>query len=95
MRIIKHLGTGHKVQGRLAEIGGGSSIFKLMKRLGHLNIGHVYRVGQIKIEHSSETSLIQETEEENLLREWDFRPLCDTVFLELPGDLLTAPPDPS
>ena len=59
------LGTGHKVQGGgPAEIGGGSSIFKLMKRVGHLNIGPVYRVGQIEIEHSSKTSLFQETERE-------------------------------
>ena len=39
------LGTGHKVQGvGPAEIGGGSSIFKLMKKgVCHLNIGPVYR----------------------------------------------------
>ena len=33
--------------------------------MGHLNIGPVYRVGQVEIEHSSKTSLIQETEGEN------------------------------
>ena len=44
--------------------------------MGHLNIGPVYKVGQVEIGHSSKTSLIQETEGENLLREWDFRPLC-------------------
>ena len=32
----------------------------------HLNIGSVYRVGQVEIGHSSKTSLIQETEGENL-----------------------------
>ena len=30
--------------------------------MGHLNIGPVYRVGQVEIEHSSKTSLFQETE---------------------------------
>ena len=65
------MGTGHKVRGGggLAEIGGGSSIFKLTKKGGHLNIGPVYRVGQVEIEHSSKTSLFQETEGENLPRE--------------------------
>ena len=47
--------------------------------MGHLNIGPVYRVGQVEIEHSSKTSLIQETEGENLPREWDFGPLCGAV----------------
>ena len=32
--------------------------------VGHLNIGPVYRVGQVEIGHSSKTSLIQETEGE-------------------------------
>ena len=33
--------------------------------MGHLNIGPVYRVGQVEIGHSSKTSsLIQETEGE-------------------------------
>ena len=63
--------------------------------MGHLNIGPVYRVGQVKIGHSSETLLIQETEEENLPREWDFRPLCGAVNYcvskELPG---ASPLDP-
>ena len=36
-------------------------------------------MGQVEIEHSSKTSLIQETEGENLPREWDFRPLCGAV----------------
>ena len=36
------------------------------------NISPVYRVGQVE-------SLIQETEGENLPREWDFRPLCGAV----------------
>ena len=50
------LGTGHKVKdGGLAEIGDGSSIF--------------IRVGQDEIGHSSKTSLIQETEGENLQRD--------------------------
>ena len=42
--------------------------------MSHLNIGPVYRVGQVEIGHSSKTSLIQETEGENLPIEWDFRP---------------------
>ena len=37
--------------------------------MGHLKIGPVYRVGQVEIGHSSKTSLIQETEGENLPRE--------------------------
>ena len=37
--------------------------------LGHLNIGPVDRVGQVEIEHSSKTSLFQETEGKNLPRE--------------------------
>ena len=53
-----------------------------MKRGGHLNVGPVNRVGQVETEHSSKTSLIQETEGENLPIEWDFRPLCGTVFSE-------------
>ena len=44
--------------------------------MGHLNIGLVYREGQVEIGHSS---LIQETEGENPPREWDFRPLCGAV----------------
>ena len=44
--------------------------------MSDLNIGPVYRVGQVEIGHSS---LIQETEGENLPREWDFRPLCGAV----------------
>ena len=47
--------------------------------MGHLIIGPVYRVGQVEIGHSFETLLIQETEGENLPREWDFRPLCGAV----------------
>ena len=47
--------------------------------MGHLNIGPVYWVGQVEIGHSSKTSLIHETEGENLPREWDFRPLCGAV----------------
>ena len=86
------LRTGHKVKGSgPAETGGGSSIFKLMKRGGHLNIGLVYRVGQVETGHSSKTSLIQETEGENLPREWDFRSLCGVanycVFREDTGQL--------
>ena len=42
--------------------------------MGHLNIGLVYRVGQGEIGHSSKTSLIQETEGENLSIEWDLDP---------------------
>ena len=48
--------------------------------VGHLNIGPVYRVGQVEIELSSKTSLFQESEEENLLREWDFRPIVALCF---------------
>ena len=44
------------------------------KGVGYLNVGPVYRVGQVEIGHSSKTSLIQETEGENLPREKDFRP---------------------
>ena len=58
--------------------------------MGHINIGPVYRVGQVKIEHSSETSLFQETEGENLLREWDFRPLVVLCF-----ESFTAPQTPA
>ena len=47
--------------------------------VGHLNIGPVYRMDQVEIGHSSETSFIQETEGENLPREWDFRPLCSAI----------------
>ena len=66
-------------EGAAAEIRGGSSVFKLMKGVGHLNIGHVYGAGQVEIGHSSKSSLIQETEGGNLPREWDFRPLCGAV----------------
>ena len=48
--------------------------------MGHLNIGPVYRVGQVEAEHSSKTSLFQETEGENLPRERDFRPLLIMCF---------------
>ena len=45
--------------------------------MGHLNIGPVYTVDQVEIGHSSKaSSLIQETEGENLPREWDFRSFC-------------------
>ena len=47
--------------------------------MGHLNIGPVNRAGQVEIGRSSKTSLMQETEGENLPREWDFGPLCGTV----------------
>ena len=47
--------------------------------MGHLNVGPVYRVGQVEIGHSSKTLLIQETEGENLPRKCDFRPLCGAV----------------
>ena len=57
--VIKYTGGG------AAEIGDGSSIFKLTKRGG----SPVYRVGQVEIEHSSKTSLFHETERENLPRE--------------------------
>ena len=50
-----------------------------MKRGGSPKFGPVYRVGQVEIGHSSKTSLIQETEGENLPREWHFRPLCGAV----------------
>ena len=58
--VIKYTGGGGP-----AEIGDGSSIFKLTKRGG----SHVYRVGQVEIEQSSKTSLFHETESENLPRE--------------------------
>ena len=45
--------------GRPAKIGGGSSVFKLMKRDGDLNISPVLRIGQVKIENSCKTSFIQ------------------------------------
>ena len=45
--------------------------------MGHINVGPVYRVGQVEIEHSSKTSLFQETEGENLLR---LDPLWYSVF---------------
>ena len=78
--------------------------------MGHLNIGPVYRVGQVEIKHSSKTSLIQETEGKNLQREWDFRPLCGVVNFQSFQGLypldphqdsaldplgLTVPPDPA
>ena len=47
--------------------------------MDHLNISPVYRVGQVEIGHSSKSLLMQETEGENLLREWDFTPLCGAV----------------
>ena len=72
--VIKYRGRGWGCRNK-----GEPSIFKLMKGVGHLNIGPVYRVGQVEIGHSSKTSLIQETEGENLPREWDFRPLCGAV----------------
>ena len=50
-----------------------------MKRGGSSKYWYVYRVGQIEIGHSSETSLIQENKGENLPKEWDFRPLCGAV----------------
>ena len=61
-----------------------------------MKIGPVYRVGQVEIEHSSETSLIQETEGENLPREWGFRPLCGAlnycVFIASRGFAPGPPP---
>ena len=51
--------------------------------MGHLNIGPVNRMGHVEIGHSSKTSLIHETEGENLPREWDFRPLCGAVNFTL------------
>ena len=69
--------------------------------MGHLNIGPVYRVGQVEIEHSSKTSLFQETEVENLSREWDFRPLVVLCFQSFQGLRrwthwgLTAPQTPA
>ena len=66
----------------------------------HLNIGPVYGVGQVEIEHSSKTSLFQETKEEIYRESGIFRPLVVLCFSELPGASpldplgLTALPDP-
>ena len=63
--------------------------------MGHLNIGPVYRVGQVEIEHSSKTSLFQETEGEisrgKSTERVGFQTHCGTVFSELPG---ASPLDP-
>ena len=48
--------------------------------MGHLNIGPVYRVGQIEIEHSSKTSLFQETEGEIYRESETLDPLWYCVF---------------
>ena len=65
--------TGHKVREGASKVRGGVINFQAdEKGVGHPNIGPVYRVGQVEIEHSSKTSLIQETEGENLPREWYF-----------------------
>ena len=58
--------------------------------MDHINIGPVYRVGQVEIEHFSKTSLFQETEGENLLREWDLRHLVVLCFQSF-----TAPQTPA
>ena len=66
------LGTGHKVQrggGGWQKQGVGHQFSSWRKGVGHLNIGPVYRVGQVEIEHSSKTSLFEETEGEKLPRE--------------------------
>ena len=60
--------------------------------MGHLNIGPVYRVGQVEIERSSKTSLFQETEGENVLREWDFRPHVVLCFQSFQGPHPWTPP---
>ena len=65
--------------------GGGEEIgwvinFQADEKGGHLNIGPVYGVGQVEIEHSSKTSLFQETKGENLPRESDFRSLVVLCF---------------
>ena len=57
--------------------------------MGHLNIGPVYGVRQVEIEHSSETSLFQETKGENLPREWEFRHLVVLCFQSFQGRNLT------
>ena len=53
--------------------------------MGHLNIGPVYGVDQVKIEHSSKTSLFQETKEEIYRESGILDPLWYCVFSELPG----------
>ena len=60
--------------------------------MGHLNIGPVYKVGHFEIEHSSKTSLFQETEGENLPRELDFRPLVVLRFQNFQGLRPWTPP---
>ena len=50
-----------------------------MKRGGSPKYWSCVGVGQVEVGHSSETSLVQETEGENLPREWDFRPFCGAV----------------
>ena len=60
--------------------------------MGHLIIGPVYRVGQVEIEHSSKTSLFQETEGENLPRESDFRSLLVMCFQSFQGLCPWTPP---
>ena len=48
--------------------------------MGHLNIGPVYRVGQVKIDHSSKTSLFQEIEGEIYRESEILDPLWYCVF---------------
>ena len=48
--------------------------------MDHLNIGPVFRVGQVEIEHSSKTSLFQETEGEIYRESGILDPLWHCVF---------------
>ena len=59
--------------------------------MGHLNIGPVYRVGQVEIEHSSKTSLFQETEGENL-QSGILDPLWCCVFISFHFIIFTHGP---
>ena len=62
--------------------------------MGYLNIGPVYRVSQVEIEHSSKTSLFQETKGE-IQESGILDPLWYCVFT-LPWTHwgFTVPPDP-
>ena len=72
---------GFKVHSQKYKYGGGGGKnkwwvirFQADEKGGHLNIGPVYNIGQVETGHSSRTSLIQETEGENLPRKCDLDP---------------------
>ena len=73
--IFKQFSCRHLVNGTL------KNWLQVLDIRGHVQFIHCTRdlLLQWKIGHFSKTSLIQETEGENLLREWDFRPLCGAV----------------